>query len=244
MKAAGKPVYAALPARAMVDRRLSERHLRTLAVVAAHDRFAKNGIGCYASHERLAEMIGCNYARLSSNLTDLGNCGYIERVPHPLNKRLRVYRVIYNEQDAQVMKSITNSSPIGKVLPSDSLPIGEGDRPDSLPVQSAKYQETIGLSNVNIFRETGIDEAEAFEKIPLNGAGEKKGASKKAENIGFELAKFERALQAGAHKNLNLNRWESFLREVIDSTEYDDPNHGRAERLLMDVASPRASTGG
>jgi DNA-binding MarR family transcriptional regulator len=138
-----KPIFAPLPARAMVDMRLTERHLRTLAVVAAHDRFSKNGVGCWASHERLAAMIGCDYSRLSTNLRELGEWGYIEKSPHPLNKRLRVYRVIYSASDGEVMKSVAAKVPADKVpnttLPSgnvcraDSLPDGKTDHADSLP---------------------------------------------------------------------------------------------------------------
>jgi DNA-binding MarR family transcriptional regulator len=122
-----RPTYAPLPARAMVDRRLAERHLRTLAVVAAHDRLGKNGVDCWASHKRLATMIGCEYSRLSANLRDLGEWGYIEQSAHPLNKRLRVYRVLYTPEAHAVMKGVaaSDSLPNGKVSARDSLPTGQ-----------------------------------------------------------------------------------------------------------------------
>ena len=127
MSVGAKESFTPIPTRAMTDRRLAERHWRTLAVVAAHDRLGKNGVGCWASHRRLATLVGCDYARLSSNLTDLASWGYIERSVHPLNKRLRVYKVLYTPEDAAVMKGIGsgNSSPDGKQSSSDSLRNGK-----------------------------------------------------------------------------------------------------------------------
>ena len=110
-------------------------------------------MGC---HRRLATFIGCDYARLSSNLTDLASWGYIERSVHPLNKRLRVYKVLYTPEDAAVMKGITpgNSSPNGKQSSPDSLPDSKASRPDSLPTGDNSGRNSLptrkGFSNASM----------------------------------------------------------------------------------------------
>lgn len=181
-----KPVYAPLPARAMVDMRLSERHLRTLAVVAAHDRLGKNGIGCWASHQRLAEMVGCHYTRISHNLKELGELGYIERVEHPLNKRLRVYKVIYTDADARVMKAtakaIANdySCPDGQV--SDDSIVAQPDNPDADIVAYQNQQVAVSIEEppVNIFPEGGNRSRETL------GRNSAEAARSYEHAVGFE----------------------------------------------------------
>jgi hypothetical protein len=111
---ASKPMFAPIPIRAIGDKRLSARHLRVLAAVAAHDRLGKNGMGCCASHKRLAEMAGCNYTRQSATLSDLNIFGYVTAGKHPLNGRLRVYRVVYNAADGEAMLRSNDSLPRGK----------------------------------------------------------------------------------------------------------------------------------
>ncbi len=101
-----KPQYAPMPLRAFGDERLQKGglHFRVLGVIAAHDRLGANGIGCYASHKRLTALVDCAYTRLSTTIKDLAEWGYLKAQPHPLNKRLRVYQVIYNEHDAAFLK--------------------------------------------------------------------------------------------------------------------------------------------
>ncbi len=111
--------FAPLPARVIADDALAALDIRVLACLAAHDRFGANGIGCYASHLRLAGLVRCHLKSLSRSLRVLADLGYIEASQHPLNKRLRVYRVIYLAADLAVMKSrignesVTEEDPIG-----------------------------------------------------------------------------------------------------------------------------------
>ena len=98
-----KPTYAPIPARAMANTELSVLDLRVLMVIAAHDRFGKNGTGCYASHVTLARLVKCHLKSLSRCLKVLGERGYVEASPHPLTRK-RVYRVIYTEEDKAVLK--------------------------------------------------------------------------------------------------------------------------------------------
>lgn len=245
-----KPTYAPVPARAMKDGQLTEHHLRTLMVIAAHDRLGKNGIGCWASHERLASMVGCAYNRLSMNIRHLAELGYIERVQHPLNKRLRVYRVIYTEDDAATMKvikkSVQESSPDseeypsrdGEVLTDDSSPSGEGDGHDSSPTHGELPNENKVDSLVNIFSETGNRlginlKRDSAEAAPLE-SGDRCQEEKKELSVGEKLARFERLWEAG-HQDLDIDTWREYFDHVIETHDMGSPEYGRAYRLLQET---------
>ena len=128
-----RPTFAPVPARAMADEALSALDLRLLTALAAHDRFGANGIGCYAAHPRLAGLVKCHLKSLSRSLRVLAELGYIEGSQHQLNKRLRVYRVIYTEADLAVMKgglgnnTVPDETPIGNELVAEDAPIGNRD---------------------------------------------------------------------------------------------------------------------
>jgi DNA-binding MarR family transcriptional regulator len=261
--AANQPVYAPLPARAMVDMRLSERHLRTLAVVAAHDRLGKNGIGCWASHQRLAEMVGCHYTRLSHNLRELGELGYIERVQHPLDKKLRVYKVLYTAEDAAVMKATAkaiardDSCPNGQVSDepivaqtgnSDGGIVAQSGNPDADVVahQNQEVADSVQEPPHNIFRETGNRLRETLERDSVETARSCERAPRGEVNEGVSLdarlAIIERRLkemkrQPSVDDVPILERFEEWLTSIAD--EHDshtgDPAGGRALRLVEEI---------
>jgi DNA-binding MarR family transcriptional regulator len=91
--------FGALPARAARDMRLGARHWRALTVIALHDQLDKNGAGCWASQRRLADLLGVDETQLSHTLTDLRDFGYIVSTISPKDRRQRVHRILYNEQD-------------------------------------------------------------------------------------------------------------------------------------------------
>lgn len=263
---AERPVYAPLPARAMVDMRLSERHLRTLAVVAAHDRLGKNGIGCWASHKRLAEMVGCHYTRISHNLKELGEMGYIERVEHPLNKRLRVYRVLYTDVDAKAMKAtaklIANdgSCPDGQV--SDDPIVAQSGKPDpdivarldnsGADIVAHHNQEATGSVQeppVNIFPEGGNISRETLE-IDSAEAARPGGRALSCEaerglSTDTSLAILEQSIKrmkktpepGDVHILKRYGEWLARVADEHPASGDGNPTGGRAERLLEEVES-------
>lgn len=91
--------FAALPARVRHDLRLGKRHFRVLVSIALHDQLDKNGAGCWASQRRLATMAGIDETGLSHTLADLRAFGYITSAIHATNRRRRVHRIVYNDQD-------------------------------------------------------------------------------------------------------------------------------------------------
>ena len=96
---ANKQRFAPLPARAARDPRLSARHWRLLHIIGLHDKLDKNGAGCFVAQRRLAEHLNVDEADLSNLLTDLRMFGYIDSTIHPTDRRRRVHRIIYNDDD-------------------------------------------------------------------------------------------------------------------------------------------------
>jgi len=94
-----KSRFAPVPARAARDLRLGARHWRALAVIALHDQLDKNGAGCWATQRRLADLLGVDETQLSHMLTDLREFGYIASTINPKDRRQRIHRIVYNDDD-------------------------------------------------------------------------------------------------------------------------------------------------
>jgi hypothetical protein len=105
-----KRTFAPIPARALSDRRLSARHFRVLGGVALHDRFGKNGQGCWAGRKRLAQASSCSETHVSDALSDLRRWGYVKSEPHPMNRRTTVHRVIYDEEDGSQIRDLSGKN--------------------------------------------------------------------------------------------------------------------------------------
>jgi hypothetical protein len=100
--------FCPIPLRAVGDVRLSASHHRLLGAIAHHDRFGRNGIGCYASHRTLATEAAIHYTNVTRLIDDLSAWGYIQVGRHPLNRRLRIYALVYNANQAIVGGSTNN----------------------------------------------------------------------------------------------------------------------------------------
>ncbi len=187
-----KITFAAIPARAVGDPRLKGLHLKVLGAVALHDRLSgarKNGQGCWAGNKRLAELIGCNYSRLSVALTDLATWGYIDRRANPMNKTRRILFIVYDERDDAFVKANRDDNPLptGKQSAADnSLPTGEEDAETVCPVfqTSHEYQPLGGGEYIQ-------------QKLGRNSAEAGNGYSAEAEDAGERRKEFSvRACEA------------------------------------------------
>jgi hypothetical protein len=65
----------------------------------------RNGRGCCASHQRLANLIGCSRPHLSKVIGDLELFGYLTTRINPRDHRLRAYSVVYNAEDVALFNS-------------------------------------------------------------------------------------------------------------------------------------------
>ncbi|MCA8888649.1 MAG: helix-turn-helix domain-containing protein [Parvularculaceae bacterium] len=132
MSEQNRPIYAPIPLRALQDPTLSGADLRTLGAIAAHDRFTKNGTGCFASHARLATMTGLHQKAVARSIGRLRDAGYLIVERNPMNGRLAVYRVIYSDDDATAMRGDGRSG----VRPTKPRPVPIGNK--SATDQSAR----------------------------------------------------------------------------------------------------------
>lgn len=255
MKRSDKPVYAPIPARAIGDEKLSALDFRVLAALAAHDRLGANGIGCYASHPRLAALVRCHEKSLSRSLATLAGADdrprYIEAGRHPLNARLRVYKVIYTAFDKGYLTAgLGNEAATsarrskGNDPATENPAIGNQTAPQQVTEPNGVSDNNQSLSVVNIFSETGTYPVEtgntSGETAPTNrendrnvGAIERpQGFGKKASSasVAAMLAMIERGIKAG--KIGNNPTWLRFLEETVADLNPPDQNYGRAMRLL------------
>jgi DNA-binding MarR family transcriptional regulator len=99
--------FAAIPSRALGDRRLYEAHFRVLGKVALHDgrSSTQGGKGCFRSQRDMASEIGVDFGNFSRALKELGIWGYVSREKNPLNKRQWIYRITYTGR--QIIESAT-----------------------------------------------------------------------------------------------------------------------------------------
>jgi hypothetical protein len=95
--------FAPIPARAIGDQRLSALHFRALGAIAAHDRFA-TAQGCWAGDQRLAQLTGCHVKRIPPTVRDLRNWGYVDQSLMPTDRRKRLLRVLYTDEDLAAKK--------------------------------------------------------------------------------------------------------------------------------------------
>lgn len=107
--------FAPIPFRALCDERLTRADLAVLGIVAAHDRFARNGRGCDAGRERIAHLAGLDVATTSRAIQRLEGAGYITSALHAQDRRRRVYCVVYTDGDKSALKAETNPTNRKKV---------------------------------------------------------------------------------------------------------------------------------
>lgn len=249
----GKLAFAPLPVRAIGDTSLSPLAVRVLAAIAYHDRLSAArgaGQGCWAGNNKLAQTCKCHLASLSTAITELVSKGYITREPHPINKRLRVYRVIYED---------TNHSPFGERSSQDDLSNGERSSDDSLPTdkpfddntnatisqmanddptivcrhksQVADFNEKSGVEYIPHKREdiTLKREDNSSEEAPIKiGAGRR--SDEYRSNVGAYLARLERSLRANGETLDDDER--DYIEALADSFDRTDPLHNQALRII------------
>ena len=220
-------LFAAVPMRALIDPRLTDRDVRILAVIAAYDQMSlvtKRGQGSWASHRTMAPKVGgggANESNFSVSVTKLVDLGYLEVTRKSDDRRRRVYRVIYSEDDALFWGKVSATTVDQTTLPDDSVSDGEhSETPSQYIPQSKTYS------------------AEARRYSPEGARSPASGSPGKvrfSDNDGAQLAVFERAFRAGSLSDEELSEGCEWLFELTERTHPDDPNYRRAQRLYFDV---------
>jgi DNA-binding MarR family transcriptional regulator len=225
--------FAPLPARAARDLRLGARHWRALAVIALHDQLDKNGTGCWASQRRLAELLGVDETQLSHMLTDLRAFGYIVSMIHPTDRRKRVHRVVYNEQDKNWDRNTCRTPQVSRRL--DTCAPAQASEADTCEKQAGYLLKTGQILAKNVVQ---IDASgNGYNDLGVGTyVNRKKHISKNAElNGGTDCAE--------ARTQSAVTEAEAYLGDVErlaaspdrDSLKFERP---RIEQLASDACLP------
>ncbi len=220
-----KQYFAAIPARAIGDTRLSALHYKALGAIALHDRMAaarKKGQGCWASRKTLAKEIGCNYSNLSTAMTQLATWGYIYSRPHPLSKKQTILHVVYDGRDAAFagVKPGKDALPTGKQSDAeeagDGLPTGEQLGQMVCP-DSEEIEQNQSVAEDNIYSaKRVINSAEAENENSAETA-----SSCDADLLGNEGSEHGRALTTGNRLGRIQTRVKSLEGERLTERQID-----------------------
>lgn len=239
--------FAAFPVRMIGDQRCTTIHFRVTGALAIHDRLSghrqsgKQGQGCWASHKTLAQVAGVHITNLSTALGELHKWGYITAERHPMNKRTRIYRIIYETlPEDQVSPAPTDSHPLPVDKVSDS-----GAATTLCPEHSNREQDQSGsaVEYIPLKREDTLQKQEEIRQKPENilqkqeiNSGEPAPPQSGgggwrtliADNPGGALALKERQLRTGD----TLQPDERALIEEILLADFGDPISQQAKRIL------------
>jgi DNA-binding MarR family transcriptional regulator len=111
-----KPRFGGIPFRAVADGELTAYDLRLLATISAHDGFNKNRRGCFASHKRLAALTKAHYKTTARTIAKLIDRDYLHASQQGADGRLRVYRVMYTQEDHEAFRGDGRSHAPAKAL--------------------------------------------------------------------------------------------------------------------------------
>jgi len=239
-----KAFSAPLPLRALGDQRLSGLDLRTLGVVAAHDRMSLklgSGRGCDASHETLAAEIGCNYINLGKSIKKLAELGYVECSRQPTDRRSHVYRVPAHLYDYSESLSFYQPSAHARARAS-SKQIGQTTKEadgivchdsDETPAKT----ESSRVQYISQSDETySVETAKTYSSEEARFAARGLAKIEFGDNAGGQMARLERELNARAViDEQTSDGWDRYLNDVAEN-DACEANRRRAERLMDQVA--------
>jgi hypothetical protein len=205
-----KPIFAAVPLRALADQGLSGLDLRTLMAVAAHDRLGVNGRGCYAGQVRIARMVRSDKTRVSKSLTRLISRGYIS-LDRQSEKRRQNLRVLYTDADASTMtpgaagdsfdalpgieiaEELENALVAVPVAQNDSWPIGQPFR----PAKNGEIVDHLANSKAEIVDRSKLQAAEIIGRLDTNISSERLINTVETEEILVKRRQAEKGRPAG-----------------------------------------------
>lgn len=241
---ATRPLYSPLPLRAILDPRLTPIDLRTLLVIAAHDRLSDpngTGQGCWARQSDMARKVGCHYTNLSTAIKRLTDFGYIRHDRQDSDKRLKVYRVLYvKEEDALFFDKVSAAGPLQPI--EDEAPkvvcpdTNQGDE-IVCPVDDESQTGSTGYPSQYIPQNGVIDSVETEEIDSAKAARLKSRLAigiEEDSNPGATLAMLERAVKSDSGIDITPDDAETYL-EAIGEAFCGEPEGHQAGRILENI---------
>ena len=228
-RARPKAPWCAIPARAMSDAALTGLSFRVLMAIAWHDRFNRNGRGCYASQETLARECDTHRKSLYDAITLLKKRGYITEAPDPKDGRRRVYRVVYHVENVRSTDRTTPMAICGLAAADLAREMRSGNNSDDTQVI-----DSIDEVKRNIFSET-VDEYDATPKEGEHLNTALKPAKPAAPVIDAKpfLDAIEDRLDAGLHAH----KQRAKLAELMGQTQLPPDQRERVATLLTRCGS-------
>jgi hypothetical protein len=236
-----------MPSRTLADTSLTALDHRVLGCVSMHDGMSLlkgKGGGCYASNQRMAREVDCNYSALCKSVTKLVDRGYLVRERRGGRGGLSVLQVDFEGADTGPVSwrdgQHSNPEIVGKMANNPAPLVGEATtenaplvgRADSearrnLPKTDHHYTPLRGeLDSV----ETG--EIDSAKQRDLENRGVPDAVS--ALTDGAQLARLERALKTDP-ASINLEAWLPWLEDLQDQSETTSPEYNQAVRLAEKV---------
>jgi hypothetical protein len=139
-----KNYFSPLPNRAWLDDRLQRMHYRVLGVIAMHDRFGQNGLGCTLSTRRIAEFLSSTQPNVSTACRDLIEWGYIRISPNPSHAQKQMRCIVYDVADRDVLKPRTDMQE--KIGPASNRYVGKDTKETPLK-EAKKFRRRSGARN-------------------------------------------------------------------------------------------------
>lgn len=225
-------LFAAVPLRALIDPRLTDRDVRRLAVIAAFDQMSlatKKGQGAWAGHRTMAAKVGgdgSNESNFSVAVKKLVDLGYLEESRKADDRRRRVYRVIYCDEDSLFWSKVSST--------------GE-------PCSGANDLggDTLLGSTTEYIPETRSYSAEAEKEYSTEVARLSARQARQDERetcVGGQLAQLERRLKDDPH-GLDVQAWVDWLDDVRFDQSECSANVGRASRLQEELLEFKQALG-
>ncbi len=246
--------FAPIPARAIGDGALSGLDLRLLGAIALHDRMSETGRsrqGCWASHKRLAAMLGCDKSAVSRSLKRLVEWGYVQSQRNPRSRRYKVLVVHYTDEDAAIMAERNTVPEPGKgdnmsPFHENSCQIRQPSWPDSCQIRQS---EEIRKNPRNISHEMappfGADRLGRgiAEGLSSDGANSPAVRSEtpfwldppdlgRSDLVNAWLARIEREAKSGRIPPEDMETVAHTVGDFIEELEPGTPEWGRSARLV------------
>lgn len=205
MSEAVKHYFAPIPNRAWMDERLATRPLllRVLALIAAHDRFNKNGKGCTLSTGRMAEKLNATQSKVAAACRQLTEWGYLNRLPTPGHRQVYMHCVVYEpEADKAALKGKTQSQE------------GLGSTSQPIPCRDTVTPQTQSQAVL------GSDTKPSPERYPVEGKTQSQGglhkrlSSKEKEDTPLEEERGYSSQEARSDDRALLGR-DSFVDDLV-----------------------------
>ena len=234
-----KELFAPVPISAIADKRLTALDHRVLEAVAYHDRFGRNGIGCSATHKRIAMLVGAHITNVTKSIARLISLGYLVSQKSGRDGRRRIYHVVYNDEDSEAFDgaSTNKNMAISSKLLVHEQPIA-GAEDSSSDWKNRDSAWTI-YSHKGQYKNTGSGTEEA--SVSLSESDKREDLEKLIDHAGSCLS--VRAREATDGINREIDSASDILADSGPSGAIQKPSSAQPSSALLNSPLSRKARG-